>query len=418
MLYEIIDAFANSNTEEQDAAAKRLRELSQRGLSIEDGITALKAAAKSFPSRRQDWQDSAADLARAAAISPHPEHISIVIEHFPLYSKEAKESALMLLAKLSEREAAVAYMSLLRTHARQGEISRLPMMPLQSEPRHAEVFFPEILEYSDIQGFEWDINLLLLNHLQAGLIEPETVASYGEEILERYLDHENKLMPMQRTEGIAWMWEDTYQNLRPAASLYLDLLGFFPTQRVKDTLYRALSYSDPRLRQLAVISLIRQGESIEQRLLFDIAASPEVRNHFYEELVKLSKSSLFPETFRTQAAFAESDMVHWLLFPSELGRVPDEIELMYIASFDTQTEDGSIDYYVFRFRTLEPDWAAKDGWMAGVSGPFLRKDVPSTRSYGETFSRFEAWDSKTPEEHLAEIRETLKNWREYHGRER
>jgi hypothetical protein len=127
----------------------------------------------------------------------------------------------------------------------------------------------------------------------------------------------------------------------------------------------------------------------------------------------LGKLPLFPEEFRTQAALAESNMVNWLMFPTELGRAPDEIELMHVATMDT--EDGLVDYYVFRFRTLELHWGAKDGWMAGVSGPFLQKDAPSTVAYGDTFSRFDPWDSKKPEEHLEAILGNLDEWEEAHA---
>ena len=34
-------------------------------------------------------------------------------------------------------------------------------------------------------------------------------------------------------------------------------------------------------------------------------------------------------------------------------------------------------------------WAAKNGWMVGAAGPFLRGEQPTTRSLGATFSRFE-----------------------------
>jgi hypothetical protein len=73
---------------------------------------------------------------------------------------------------------------------------------------------------------------------------------------------------------------------------------------------------------------------------------------------------------------------------------------------------GIYDYYLFRFRTKEPHWAAKDGWIAGVSGPYLRKDEPTTEPLGGTFSTFTKWDAKTPEEHVGDIRELMKRWRE------
>ncbi len=77
---------------------------------------------------------------------------------------------------------------------------------------------------------------------------------------------------------------------------------------------------------------------------------------------------------------------------------------MKVVPVDTGVHGGIYDYYLFRFRTHPPHWAAKDGWTAGVSGPFLGKNSPSTESYGDTFSSFEEWDSKQPDEHVGNIR--------------
>jgi hypothetical protein len=413
MLAEIVQGLASKNVKKQNKAADKLRELSKEGLSLADGMEALQAAAKSFPARKMDWEDSSEDLIEAAAESPRPEYISVILDNFSLYSKGGKESALWLLAKLPQREAAVAYMELLRKHLRKGDIGRLLVEPLKSELRHGEVFFPEILDYCELEDFERDINLLLLCYLHEGAIKPETVAAYGEKLLERYRDMAEKLIRMQQPHGIAWMWEDTYEELRMTGALYLDLLGHFPEPHAQEIVRQALSFTDPRLKFFAVLSLIRRGEDVEAKHLIDIAASAEVRNYLFDQLMTLGKLPLFPEEFRTQAALAESNMVNWLMFPTELGRAPDEIELMHVATMDT--EDGLVDYYVFRFRTLELHWGAKDGWMAGVSGPFLQKDAPSTVAYGDTFSRFDPWDSKKPEEHLEAILGNLDEWEEAHA---
>lgn len=60
-------------------------------------------------------------------------------------------------------------------------------------------------------------------------------------------------------------------------------------------------------------------------------------------LKRLGNTSLFPETYRTQKAFAEADMVNWL-YPTELNRVPDEIELMKVVAVNTGLPDGIYDY--------------------------------------------------------------------------
>ena len=130
----------------------------------------------------------------------------------------------------------------------------------------------------------------------------------------------------------------------------------------------------------------------------------------------MGRETLFPLAFRTQEAFAESEMVNWLIFPTELGRAPDKIELEAIVPRDTPS--GAVQYYVFRFRTLPPHWAAKDGWLAGGAGPFLTKDGPTTEGGGDTFSTFTRWESKTTEEHARELTGVIGDWRRHWEKER
>jgi hypothetical protein len=417
-LSKILQGLRSPNADQQDTAEYALREWGKQGLPVDEGIAALNAAAQPFPPRSMDWKDSAEDLIEAVAESPQLEYVSVIVENFPLYSENSKMRALWLLAKLPQREAAVAFMDLLRNHARKGDISGLWTMPLRSDPRHGDVFFPEILAYSDIEAFQWDINLLLLCYLEKGAVSPESVSDYGEKILDGYTEYESKLIPLQQAEGVAWMWEESYQELRNTACLYLDLLGFFSLPSARKSVRRALSYTDPRLLFFAIRDLIRHGEDVDSERLFTVAASAETRNMLYDSLERLNRSSLFPQQFKTQAAFAESDMVGWLTFPTELGCVPDEIELMHVGSVETDADKGPMDYYVFRFRMLAPHWGAKDGRLAGVSGPFLRKDAPSTSAYGSTFSRFDAWESQTAEEHLEAIVENIGDWAQYFNEER
>jgi hypothetical protein len=117
-----------------------------------------------------------------------------------------------------------------------------------------------------------------------------------------------------QAQGIAWMWEESYQEARNEAGLLLDLLTYFPADRVEKPLRQALEYSDWRLKYFAVVSLLRLGKPVDAKHLQDVASSAEMRNWLYDFLKKIDKSSLFPEAFRTQKAFAEADMVIWLVF--------------------------------------------------------------------------------------------------------
>src|SRR5262249_684251 len=345
---------------------------------------------------------------------PNPEYVPVVLENFERYSKHGKGHAQRLLLNLNSREGDRAFIQLVRDHGRAGRIPYLVLAPIEREPRNADIFFPFLLEYASVENFSHDIYRICLSYCEARMLSREQLAPLSEQLLTAYRDLAKTLRPAQRADGLAWMWEDDYSIKRSDAGLYLDLLGFFPGEVVKSDLQSALEYHDPHLKCFAIISLLRLGKDVSSKDVADVAASAEMRNVLYDALQKYKKTELFPPKYRNQAAFAESDMVNWLIYPTELARVPDEIELMKVVPIDTGFEGGIYDYYLFRFRTKEPHWAAKDGWIAGVSGPFARNDAPTTKALGHTFSEFAKWDSKKPEEHVGDTQELLQQWREYH----
>src|SRR5262245_48403650 len=168
---EIIKGFSSADHKKQDIAEKKLEDLSEKGFSAADGIALLSGATQKFPPRKWDWLDSAGELIDAAAKEPKSEYISVIKELFAQYSPKGKQAALYLLSLLPDREAASAYMDLLHENARSGGIPRLALMEIQNNPRHADIFFPHILDYANIKEFAWDIQLFLLSYLEAGLVD-------------------------------------------------------------------------------------------------------------------------------------------------------------------------------------------------------------------------------------------------------
>jgi hypothetical protein len=88
---------------------------------------------------------------------------------------------------------------------------------------------------------------------------------------------------------------------------------------------------------------------------------------------------------------------------------------MKVVSADAGPPHGYLDWYLFRFRTDDEDCADPGVWMAGVSGPFLRKDAATTAARGEAFSSFAEWDAKTPDEHVGDIHQLMNEWRKAHA---
>lgn len=134
------------------------------------------------------------------------------------------------------------------------------------------------------------------------------------------------------------------------------------------------------------------GLSTDEIRMFSNTA--ELRHEFYTLLAEFDRADLFPKEYYNFEKAAEGDLVNWLEYPTELDTVPSKIELM--KKVDLLVNDTSFSYYVFQFRTDDPHWAAKDGWMVGVSGPYLKNSKPYDWVSG-TFSRFSKAKETTPE---------------------
>ncbi|MFO7569363.1 MAG: hypothetical protein R6W75_06155 [Smithellaceae bacterium] len=158
---------------------------------------------------------------------------------------------------------------------------------------------------------------------------------------------------------------------------------------------------------LPVINALKEGARVPNEQIMGLAKRPETRGGLYQVLHEMGHADLFPSEYSNPSQLAESHLVVWLRHPNELGADPDEIEL---AADVVRNEGGppqNRHYYVFKFRTKPPHWAAKDGWMAGVAGPYIDGE-PLIYAPNLVFSQLEAFDSVTPEEHLAKIEKIIK----------
>jgi hypothetical protein len=409
----ILEALRSADEKVRAEALDKLHKLANGPVSLELGLKAIRAAAQVNRLHPTEQKGASAALIAVAASRPRMEYVPVIVELFDKFSESAMERALGLLADLEERKAAVAYVEIVRKHA--DRLPGLATTQLEKKPRHVDVFFPELFNFTKHPPLLADVYRLCYAYSKAGVLTRQTLGPFADHALADYKKIAEKLRPMQKAEGIAWMRADGYVDLRIEAGLLLDVLGFFPADKVEPELRRALEYRDPQLVFFAIVALFRLDKDVDSKHVAVVGANAEMRLYLYHELKKRDRLTLCPEKYRSQAALAEADMVSWLMFPTELGRPPDEIELMKVVPIDTGLRGGIYDYYLFRFRTHEPHWAAKDGWMAGVAGPFRRGTQPTPESLGETFSSFQKWDSKKPEEHVGDVRELLKRWRKYHA---
>lgn len=147
---------------------------------------------------------------------------------------------------------------------------------------------------------------------------------------------------------------------------------------------------------------LEHGEAISEDEILKLVTQPGLRQAAHQLLTSYNKKELFPAPYDTIEKGAESFLVTWLEFPTELGRAPDEIKFLSSISID----NGLSFYYVFQYRSHQPRWAAKLGWMIGVAGPYTLEsspyDVPR-----RIFSRFKAMGTVRLEEEVKWVHENI-----------
>lgn len=173
--------------------------------------------------------------------------------------------------------------------------------------------------------------------------------------------------------------EDAWSSLE----LLADVCKHFGDGQVRDALSRLLGLGRNHINFYAADSLLTLGAEIPLSVMDALARDLEYANLTYGMLQQHGKAGLFPAEFASEEYLAKSDLVHWLTYPTELGKAPDEI--VYLGRIKQLFKKEV--FHVFKFRsdsdTLGDDLRGK--WLIGWSS-----------NEGGTFSNFEEF---APYEH-------------------
>ncbi len=163
-----------------------------------------------------------------------------------------------------------------------------------------------------------------------------------------------------------------------------------------------------------VIDTFDNGLEPNKELIQKLAEDDASRGALYSILKNQDRTAIFPNKYKNFLSSAEASLVFWLLHPNELGNRPDYIEFVKTVQKEQEMKGQirTLDYYVFKFKMEEPHWAAKDGWMVGVAGPYLDDSEPYDFAPG-TFSTFEKFASKSPKEHVNWVHDTMNKKGQY-----
>lgn len=214
-----------------------------------------------------------------------------------------------------------------------------------------------------------------------GLIESsrKTIADYITTELERYVREYNKDD------------EDLVNSLEAAC----DACKHFANEQIIESLYKVLNLGNNKVSYYAMSSLMHLKKDIPAETVCSLAEDIIYADMAYCALKRYGKESLFPAEYSNEIYLAKSDLVHWLIYPTELGKAPDEIE--FVGKIERKDEI----YHVFKFRSDSDnlDKESKNVWLLGWSG-----------NEGGTFSQFEKYEKyekKTIEKTLKYIKKKV-----------
>jgi hypothetical protein len=252
-------------------------------------------------------------------------------------------------------------------------------------------------KYADQLATVMNIVNRALEHHHLSLDDLSPVAEPAQREAARLLSELHTLLESHGSEA---RYEEEYEDLRVALGVYLDLVGILPVTS-REILERAQSFADARVALFAIVSLLKKQIEPAQAAIERCASSHAVRDDLYTQLKHLKRLDLFPPQYLNRDFFAACEMVRWLMYPSELGREPEALEL--VAKIEGKSEDDA-DSVMYLWK------CTSDGSVfACANGPYRVDAEVGELVGGHSFSDFKAWDEATPEQHLAEIVGRLAN---------
>ena len=166
--------------------------------------------------------------------------------------------------------------------------------------------------------------------------------------------------------------EDTWNALE----LIADVAKHFAHETIIAALQELLQLGRNHINVYAVDTLSGMGVEVPQTVIDALARDLEYANMAHHILRQRGMAGRFPAECATEEYLAKSDLVRWLTFPTELGKVPDEIEYIGKIKYLLKKEV----FHVFKYRsdsdTLDEELRGKwlIGWSSEEGGTFSNFD--------------------------------------------
>ncbi|MCA0455562.1 MAG: hypothetical protein LCI00_16425 [Chloroflexi bacterium] len=312
------------------------------------------------------------------------DNISETKEEFPRLNDEEKIKVFSQLAQIRGTEGATAIMDLLRLYANTGTLPESIIWSLGTFPEHADIYFPELLNYATIPKFGDRIYALCVLYISCKWLPPDKLAFHFVAMMSHYRSIKDQLKKS----------DNHYENYMPIYYL-LEIFGYFPKPEVEAELYEALDrYTEVGLKYRAIYSLWRLGKRVDDKYIVELIADDSIRGSIYWHLQERGELHLFPEQYRTAESFARARLVSYF---ETMDYSIYELEFTGILPIESSNADNSGDYYIYRVLT---DFVQGDDkyWVTGWAGPVPSDfDYVNVKNPQKLFSRTgfsdDHWDS-------------------------
>ena len=171
------------------------------------------------------------------------------------------------------------------------------------------------------------------------------------------------------------------ENTSIDLEIMIDVARYFHNQKTDIWIEKCWQFQNENILLFLVMYNLDKKKPIDKKIIEKIAGNILYAERLYSYLEKVKAQHLFPEQYCNQEYIAKSNMVNWLIYPTELGEIPNMIEL--VGTYEEQNEQ----FYVFHF-TSNKDAFKKNEDMIGVSGGYIKQDLPTASNSGYTFSTF------------------------------
>ncbi len=258
-----------------------------------------------------------------------------------------------------------------------------------------EMFELETIEKADIEKV-LEIVKPLTDEYQRGILY-QGLNEYKEKI--------KNLTSEAKTQLAKFVSDDIERLLKNSSSLddnqinnlefISDVCKYFIDERLLALLEKIMSIKINRIRYYALETLLGYEKEVSTQVIAEFAEDLTYAELTYCLLQKYGKENLFPKEYSTPEYLAKSDLVHWLTYPTELNKEPDDIQLLGTVNVRKEL------FHIFKYKSDSTNLSEdlQNEYLIGWSG-----------NEGGTFSNFDKlsdFQKKTNEKTLKYIAKKL-----------